>query len=75
MLCMLSSGMRFFHEFEKYEVFAKESFNFFAPIVKIGAFSFYLQLPFKKVAEASCILQTILLQCIGHNLSREDICT
>ena len=50
MLCMLSSGMRFFHEFEKNEVFAKESFNFSAPIVKIGAFSFYLQLPFKKVA-------------------------
>ena len=50
MLCMLSSGMRFFHEFEKNEVSAKESFNFSAPIVKIGAFSFYLQLPFKKVA-------------------------
>lgn len=75
MLCMLSSGMRFFLEFGKYEVFTKESFNFSAPIVKIGAFFIYLQFSFKKVAEPSCNLETILLQCVGHILSREDICT
>ena len=66
----MSSGMKFFLVSAEFEILHKESFSIFAPIVKIGAF-----FPIKKVAEPSCNLQVILLQCVSHILSREDICT
>ena len=71
----MSSGMKFFLVSAEFEILHKESFSIFAPIVEIGAFLHYLQFPIKKVAEPSCNLQVILLQCVSHILSREDICT
>ena len=46
----MSSGMKFFLVSAEFEILQKESFSIFAPIVKIGAFSHYLQFVFKKVA-------------------------
>ena len=57
------------------EILHKETFIFKTPIVKIGVFSFLMQLDGKKVADTSCIFTMILLQCVHPKiLPREDIC-
>ena len=75
MSCTALSGRKFFPGHDNNEILHKESFMKAAPIVKNGAALIFLQLSVKKIANNSCNLRGILLQCVSLILSREDICT